>query len=91
MEGTDRIRWHRGTLITTMVAVLGIVIGLVAGILIGRASAPLPESCREAVRAAESVAAAIEEEWATASAAVDATQRALDDSDLPELAAECLR
>ncbi|WP_129664553.1 hypothetical protein [Phytoactinopolyspora endophytica] len=89
MDTPDRTARHRSLLLTAMTALLSILAGFLIGLLVGRNATSLPEPCAGALTAGERVAAAIESDWPTASAAVDTVQTALEESDFRELAAAC--
>jgi hypothetical protein len=75
-------------LVAAGLAVVTFVAGLVVGIAVDD-DVTLPPPCAEALVAADEVAEAIEAQWSTASAAVDAAQRALSESGYRERAAAC--
>jgi hypothetical protein len=76
-------------LVAAGLAVVTFVAGLVVGIAVDADDVTLPPPCAEALVAADKVAAAVEAQWSTASAAVDAAQRALSESGYRERAAAC--
>ncbi|NDL60324.1 hypothetical protein [Phytoactinopolyspora mesophila] len=89
MNDSDHTSRPRNLLFAVAAVILSLAIGLLIGATAGGTDTSLPESCEQALRAAESLAEVIESEWATASAAVDAAQTALADSDLTALTSDC--
>jgi hypothetical protein len=90
MNDSDRTnRRPNPLLLPALAALLSLIIGFVVGFTVrGTATSP-PESCEQLTVAVDSLADVVEAEWATASAAVDAVQIELADSDVRALAAAC--
>jgi ribose/xylose/arabinose/galactoside ABC-type transport system permease subunit len=77
------------TPIVATLATLAVAAGITAGLILGGRSNDVPASCLDALAAANTIAIAIETQWATASAAVDAAQQALSESGYRDHAATC--
>ncbi|WP_166345832.1 hypothetical protein [Phytoactinopolyspora limicola] len=70
---------RRPFVVAILTCLAGLLVGFAIGVPVGRGGADtsLPDPCTRALTAADAVATAVEEEWATASAAVDAAQQEL--------------
>lgn len=90
MTNVDGVPRRRHLLRSVLAAMLLAAVAFAAGVLAGRTTATVPDVCRDALASAERIAVAVEEEWTTASAAVDGVQNALAESGFRRLAMECL-